>query len=130
MVSSARANAMVFFDHLANLERAMKNGVKIRLVTPEADALFSGELDALAKNPMFDFRFSSNPEISGMFIFDKKVMTLRMSETDRVPSLWSNNRYVLRLAQSFFDNIWNTARNQDEFEMEKAYHDYVSQKHS
>jgi hypothetical protein len=44
-----------------------------------------------------------------MAIFDNKEITMCLcgaDETAMVPSLWSNNFNVVRLANTFFENLW------------------------
>lgn len=62
------------------------------------------------QNPLFELRYL--PETAahfGMHIFDKQKVTLAISEK-MMPSLWTNNPYVAKLAEAYFENMWNNAQ--------------------
>jgi sugar-specific transcriptional regulator TrmB len=90
-----------------HVKRALKKGIRVRLITQEP-----GEETALTpwqdlmKDPFFKAKSSAAPIPFGMHIFDKKEITLQVSE-GVLPSLWSNNPNVVKLASSYFDEMWN-----------------------
>jgi sugar-specific transcriptional regulator TrmB len=88
-------------------ERSLKRGVKIRLLAQKPGEGFPViEWQALAKSPFFELKYSAITILFGMFIFDNKEVTLQVSE-DILPSLWSNNPNVVKLASSYFNEVWN-----------------------
>jgi sugar-specific transcriptional regulator TrmB len=112
VISSLKVFRVMLFDHLENLKRATKKGVKIRAVIQKVEGeSIPSKLKALTTNPFFELRCLSNPDLFGVIIFDRKEVTLCVcaSRTDRVPSLWSNNPIIVKLAEVYFENMWNKA---------------------
>jgi sugar-specific transcriptional regulator TrmB len=108
-VSSLKGLRFMLFDHLENLKMATRRGVKIRVITQKVEGeLIPAELKGLV-NPLFELRCSSNPDLFKMIVFDRKDVTLCLSETELVPSLWSNNPLIVKLAEIYFENMWNKA---------------------
>ena len=100
-------------DEWSYLQRPMKRGVKIRVITqkPEGEPT-PREWQALVKNPFFEVKYVATPIPFGMHIFDNKEVTIQVSE-DILPSFWSNNSNIVKLASSYFDEIWDkTQKNQ------------------
>jgi sugar-specific transcriptional regulator TrmB len=62
---------------------------------------------AITKHPFIEFRYLTEPVRFGMHIFDNKEMTMTLSQTSGLPSLWSNNRNQLKLAKKYFETLWN-----------------------
>jgi sugar-specific transcriptional regulator TrmB len=109
-VSSLKVLRLMLLDQHEGLKMATKKGVKIRVVTQKVEGeLVQGKLKALAKNPFFELKCLSNSSLFKMVIFDRKDVTLCVSETELVPSLWSNNLIVVKLAEAFFESMWNKA---------------------
>lgn len=97
----------VLFHGLQYYKGAMRRGVKIRMITQKADGESTRKPQALAKNPLFELKCLSNLAQLGMHIFDRKEVTLCLSEESGVPSLWSSNLSIVKLATSYFDDLWN-----------------------
>lgn len=97
------------------LVRAMKRGVRIRLITQETKKPFMhGKLDQLVEESVMEIGYSTKINSSGlpwfgMHIFDDKEVTLCISRNGVVPSLWSNSPQFLKLAGTYFEDLWNTA---------------------
>jgi sugar-specific transcriptional regulator TrmB len=95
-------------DEWSHLKRAMKRGVKVRLLTQELnEETVTSVWQALTKNPLFEIKYSTAPINFGMHIFDKKEITIAVSGKKILPSLWSNNPNVVELAISYFNEVWN-----------------------
>lgn len=94
-------------EALSSLKGATRRGVKIRLVIKQAKKqLIPRELHGLEKNSLFELKHSTTHIHFGMFIFDEKEVTLATTK-DGLPSLWSNNPNVVKLANSYFNEMWN-----------------------
>jgi hypothetical protein len=63
----------------------------------------------LSTKLLIEIKYSNNPDLFGMHIFDSKEVTYQISEKNNLPSLWSNDRNVVKLAEAYFENIWNNA---------------------
>ncbi|MEX2723760.1 MAG: hypothetical protein Q6367_007695 [Candidatus Freyarchaeota archaeon] len=99
-----------FTDAWSDPIRATKRGVKIRLILQKNEKkLIPRELQALEKNSLFKIKYLATPTHFGMHIFDKKEVTLSISEKKGLPSLWSDNPNIVELATSYFDEMWNKA---------------------
>ncbi|MCW4047840.1 MAG: hypothetical protein NWE99_09850 [Candidatus Bathyarchaeota archaeon] len=82
--------------------------VKIRLITQKAeDESTMKKLQASMKNRFFEIKCFDGPVNFGMHIFDDKEITLSISDKDGLPCLWSNNPNVVKLARSYFNELWN-----------------------
>ena len=94
-----------FLDEL----KMKKKRIKIRIITSESEkSKRKGQTSE--KNTGIKFRYMTSPIPFGMHIFDKKEVTLSISEKSGLPSLWSNNPNILRLAQSYFEILWKNAK--------------------
>ncbi|MBN1244885.1 hypothetical protein JXA31_04765 [Candidatus Bathyarchaeota archaeon] len=95
----------------SNLKEAIGRDIKIRLITQKAEKnRTSIELQALEKNPVCELKYLATPVSLGMHIFDEKEMTLSVSEKNGLPCLWSSNRNLVKLAASYFDEMWRKAQ--------------------
>jgi len=108
-IPSLKVLRLMLLDHLENLKIATKKGVKIRVITQKVEGeLIHGKSKALEKKAFFELKFLSNSDPFKMIIFDRKDVTLCVSKTELVPSLWSNNPIVVKLAEIYFENMWCT----------------------
>jgi len=102
---------LMIFNHQEFFEEAKKD-VKIRIIIQEfgeKSRLIKPE--DLSKNLPIEIRYSSKSDLFGMHIFDSEEVTYQISEKNTLPSLWSNDCNVIKLAESYFENIWNNAKN-------------------
>jgi sugar-specific transcriptional regulator TrmB len=90
-----------------SLKGAIRRGVKICLVIKKVEKqLLPRQLQGLEKNSLFEVKYSVAPVHFGMFIFDRKEVTLATNKGG-LPSLWSNNPNVVKLANTYFNEMWN-----------------------
>jgi hypothetical protein len=114
--------AAKFNEGLSFPKKAMRRGVKIRLITQKAEnELKSRELQALGKNSLCELKYLTTPVLFGMHIFDNKELTLATSENG-LPSLWSNNCNLVNLAASYFDEMWSKAQEAPNPEQKRDTH--------
>ncbi len=95
------------------IKRAIKRGVKIRTVGPKNnEEPMVKNPKQLLKNPLFELRCVSQEDVQfGMHIFDKKEVTVMISENPvPVPSFWTNSSHIVKLAEAYFEKIWNNAQ--------------------
>ncbi len=100
----------ILFNHRKYLKRALRRGVKIRVIIekPENQQLTKRIAHDLMKDPSFKLKYTSAHAPVCMVIFDSKEVNVRISD-GAVPSLWSNNPNIVNLAVSYFDELWNKA---------------------
>jgi sugar-specific transcriptional regulator TrmB len=90
-------------------EKARLRGIKIQALTTKAECITADRnFQLLKKNPAFELRFVEDVQV-GLIMFDSKEVNIRIARTI-VPSLWTNNRNVVKLAESYFENIWKKAK--------------------
>jgi len=101
--------------NLFQLKQAMKRGVKIRLIVQENNEKSTFvDQEELPEESIMEIRYL--PKINpaemmwfGMHMFDKKEVTMCVSRIGIVPSLWSNSPPILKLAENYFNDLWNSA---------------------
>jgi sugar-specific transcriptional regulator TrmB len=98
----------ILFHHYDHLKSAINRGVKIRMITekPEDEQSIQEITRDFTKNPLFTFKYTSEPPPICMMVFDSKEVHLRMAE-GAVPSFWSNNPNIVNLSMKYFDEMWN-----------------------
>ena len=97
------------------LEDALTRKVDFRIIIPkpEANERLGEPLEALMKYPNFDLRVCSGPPDVGFSVWDRKEILLSTSAEDTPypqPTLWSNNKAAVDLAQDYFDLMWEKAQ--------------------
>jgi len=94
---------IIAFHTVDQLQQAMARGVTIRALTdkPDTNAL-DKNIIALSKNPLFKLKYLDTDVPVGLAIFDNKELNICTSDKI-VPSLWTNNRNVVKLARIYFD---------------------------
>jgi sugar-specific transcriptional regulator TrmB len=102
-----KANEKGVIHNFQYLKMAAMRCVKIRVIALEGDVETTSESpDYFSKNPFFELRYLPETEMPfGMHIFDKKEMTIAISQK-RLPSLWTNNPNVIKLAEVYFKDTW------------------------
>ena len=101
-------NLMLFYHQ--NFFRKTQKSARIRvIIQKDAEKTQVIKPESLSKKHPIEIRYSSNPDLFGMHIFDSKEVTYQISEKTNLPSLWSNDHNVIKLAESYFENIWNNA---------------------
>lgn len=103
------SDAIIEFSE--DYKRALKRGVKIRLVTekhtPEYPALIV--LSELMSKPNFQVRCFSGQSMSIGAVFDRVQVHISLSATANLSGaegLWSNNGCLVTMAQAYFDRQW------------------------
>jgi predicted transcriptional regulator len=97
------------------LEDALTRKVDFRIIIPkpEVNERLGEPLEALMKYPNFDLRVCSGPPDVGFSVWDRKEILLSTSAEDTPfpqPTLWSNNKAAVDLAQDYFDLMWEKAQ--------------------
>jgi sugar-specific transcriptional regulator TrmB len=109
IIMPAKILQLMLFNHQYFFKEAQKS-VKIRIIIQKVGEKTSViKPEDLSKKRLIEIRYSSNSDLFGMHIFDGKEVTYQISEKNILPSLWSNDCNVLKLAESYFENIWTNA---------------------
>lgn len=98
------------FRDSEHIKAAIKRGIKVRAMTEKTiQELIDMNSKSAFKSPGFEHRFLPETAIPfGMHIFDNQEVTLAIS-SNPMPSLWTSNSHVVKLAQVYFENIWENA---------------------
>jgi sugar-specific transcriptional regulator TrmB len=92
-------------------KRAMERAVKIRIITERSEGKPTRNEQAIKKNPLFELKYNSTPIPVVMVIFDNKEVNINIADRDKiVPSLWTNSSIVVKLAENYFENMWNNTQ--------------------
>jgi sugar-specific transcriptional regulator TrmB len=98
------------FQHFKYIKRAVKRGIKVRVIAQISEQKPVSALPDLLSIESFQMRhLPVGNNLFGMHIFDQKEMTLAVSESKPLPSLWTNSPHVVRLATVYFENLWKEA---------------------
>jgi sugar-specific transcriptional regulator TrmB len=106
-----RMNQRMVFHDWSFLERAARRGVKIRIITQKANGESSSRNPkTLSEDLLFEHRYLSELSIPfGIHIFDKLEMTFSLSKKP-VPGMRTDNPNVIKLAETYFENMWTKAQ--------------------
>jgi sugar-specific transcriptional regulator TrmB len=108
IVAPLKINEKNIFHDWPYINRAIRRGVKIRIIAKKANGESSSK--PLSKNPLFELRYL--PEVAtpfGIHIFDEQEVTLALSENP-LPGLWTDNPNVIELAETYFEKMWNNTQ--------------------
>lgn len=91
---------------------ALSRGTNVRIITQKTDlnAITLQKLQLLLADPNFEIKFITSSIETAMLILDNGV-NICLSNWKEVPSLWSNNGQVLKLAEKLFETEWNEKNN-------------------
>jgi len=96
----------IMFHTIDEFQQAIARGIKIRALTDKGDAKMPDKnIGALTKTASFHLKYLARGIPVGLIIFDNRDVNIRTAEK-LVPSLWTNNRNVVRLAKIYFDCMW------------------------
>ncbi len=99
------------FQHFKYIKRAVKRGIKVRVIAQLSEPKKVSGLPDLLPTESFQLRhLPRSTKLFGMHIFDRKEITLAVSETKPLPSLWTNSPHVVQLAIVYFENLWKEAQ--------------------
>jgi sugar-specific transcriptional regulator TrmB len=103
----------ILFHRPQDTKRALKRGVKIRIITEkhEDDKSIKKIIQSLKTNPLFEIRYLSTPLPVKTVIYDgtEVRMSIATSPDSDMPSLWSNNPSFLKVMTAYFEEIWDEA---------------------
>ncbi|MGB9854089.1 MAG: TrmB family transcriptional regulator [Candidatus Bathyarchaeales archaeon] len=105
------------FNDFPNFKRALKRGVRIRVITErhEADKSSQKIIQALKTNPLFEIRYLTQPVPIKTAIHDKKEVNLCLTTPNKIgglPSLWSNNPQFVKIIADYFEELWKKAQSE------------------
>jgi sugar-specific transcriptional regulator TrmB len=106
-----------------DLKRALKRGVRIRIITEkyEGDRSVQKIIQTLEENPLFEIRYLSAPVPIKTIIHDdtEANMCIATQPTNDFPCLWSNNPQFVKVMKAYFEDLWNKAQATPEISITK-----------
>jgi len=104
------------FHDLPNFKRALKRGIRIRVITEKNDDDNGlNKIIKTLKNPLFEIRHLPPPVPIKTAIYDKKEVNLCLTTPNKIgglPSLWSNNPQFVKIIVDYFEELWNKAKSE------------------
>jgi sugar-specific transcriptional regulator TrmB len=97
----------IIFHAFDEFRAAVARGIEIRAITRKGDdEPMDRNIQILSKKPSFEIRYIKRDIPVGLVIFDGKEVNIRTMHAI-VPSLWTNNRNVVKLSKFYFDCLWS-----------------------
>ena len=115
IMPSASVKIMTFY-HLKAMAKAQKKGVKFRIIIDKPDSNTLESVQSLKQNLQCELKYVSTPVQVASIIYDHTEVNIRITADSLVPSLWTNNSQVVRLAEIYFESMWKEAKPLDELE--------------
>jgi sugar-specific transcriptional regulator TrmB len=111
------------FHLFPTLKRALKRGVRIRIITEkyEDDKSVQKIIQTLQENPLFEIKYLSAPlPVQTIIHDDTEVnMCIATQPDDDLPSLWSNNPQFVKVMKAYFEDLWKKAQAAPEISISK-----------
>jgi sugar-specific transcriptional regulator TrmB len=103
-----RALNFLIFNFYECLLAALAKGAKIRVMAKKSEMrqTTAQKLRSLVANPNFEIRFVESIFDFGIAICNSREVNISISEKE-VPSLWTNNRQIVKMSQMMFESEWN-----------------------
>ncbi|MGD0646013.1 MAG: helix-turn-helix domain-containing protein [Candidatus Bathyarchaeia archaeon] len=103
------------FFYAEEIKEALQRGVKIRLITEEAEDMSNISMNYrdLKKVGFYRIRFVSVPLSSVVSIYDGKEVIISTSpgaSFGEAGILWSNNASIVKVMQEYFEMLWAKAK--------------------
>jgi len=98
------------FGYNPIFQKALKRGIKIRVVTEKPSA---EQLRDVVKNPLLEIRFLDTCVPIKAVIYDGKRANMcvgTLSTDEIIPSLWSDNPEFVKVVLAYFENAWSNAK--------------------
>jgi sugar-specific transcriptional regulator TrmB len=117
MINSWKRFPQTAFFYAEENKEALKRGVKIRVITEEANnkGNISKFYDDVKKDGFYRIRYVAFPLSAVISIYDEKEVIVTTSPVARFGEasiLWSNNVSVVRVMQEYFETLWAKAKPQ------------------
>jgi sugar-specific transcriptional regulator TrmB len=114
IVTSRKKLAQILFNHADLIRKAMKRGVKVRIATEtpeEEDSLPSSIEEQLSPGYSIQLKYIDALPSHYIMIDERDVFIATSTEEllGESPSLWTDNKSVIRLVQSSFEAMWQAA---------------------
>lgn len=112
--------SFMIFNFYECLTVALSRGAKIRVMAKNTDMRLGTKqkLENLKAHPDFEVKYVETAFDFGLAILNNREVNIAISNKE-VPSLWTNNRQIVKITKMMFENQWNT-KSDPEYILEKA----------
>lgn len=115
MINSWKRFPQTAFFYAEDNKEALKRGVKIRVITEEAEnnANISKVYEDAQKFGFYRLRYVNFPLSAVVSIYDEKDIILTTSPAagfGQASILWSNNESIVKVMQEYFEMLWAKAK--------------------
>ena len=109
-IGTSEGFSKMLVHNTENFKMIMEKGVKIRAVVEDnvKQESILGIIRQLQRTPLFELRYTSSGALVCMVIIDNKEVDVQISNGP-VPSLWSNNPQLVKIAANYFETLWDKA---------------------
>jgi sugar-specific transcriptional regulator TrmB len=106
-ISPIKGFSKIFFYNQANFRNALKRNVEIQIVlkTTNLNEPVLKSLEDLKKNPLLKIKYITDQNPVCIVMADSREVNIQLS-SGLLPSLWSNNPQVLKIAEAYFEMVW------------------------
>jgi sugar-specific transcriptional regulator TrmB len=113
-ITSWKRFPLKIYTFAESTKNALKRNVKIRVILekPPNEHSVSKTIQEFEKNPNYQLKYTHNPPLAIIAIFDSKRAIIDMSSSAglaEVPAIWTNNQCFLSIVSDYFENTWKTA---------------------
>jgi sugar-specific transcriptional regulator TrmB len=115
MINSWKRFPQTAFFYAEDNKVALQRGVKIRVITEEAEnnANIAKFYEDVKKAGFYRIRYVAFPLSAVVSIYDEKEVIITTSPTasfGEASILWSNNESIVRIMQEYFEMLWKKAK--------------------
>jgi len=101
----------VLFNLSDKFKKALERKVKIRCILnePLETNAWSATVQAIAENPLFEIRITSETPKENFWIYDEKevlVSTCPVNDYKQVPVLWTTATPLIGISENYFNTLW------------------------
>jgi sugar-specific transcriptional regulator TrmB len=109
LICTCRDLPKLLFNHQQSFKTAIDKGIKICVITEKVENQRSIEIiESLKKNSLFTLKYTFEDTPVCMLMCDDKKVNMQLSD-GVVPSLFSNNPNMVKIATAYFKRLWSRA---------------------
>jgi sugar-specific transcriptional regulator TrmB len=97
----------MLFLYCQDLKQAAERGVNIQVLTEKTEKIVN--LQAY-KSRIFEVRCTSEPIPVSIDMYDNREVNIQLAYNQTVPNLWTNNANLVKIAEIYFEHMWNKAQ--------------------
>ena len=96
------------------IRKTISRGINVRMIVPlPAGSKIDKEFRILLKFPNFKLKTIEEKPVAGFNVWDHEQTLISTSKDDTPlpqPTLWSNSKAIVHMAENYFECVWKVAR--------------------